>query len=255
MSDGKIVNEKIAAEKPANEFPPDEFLRNEFPRNEVPAILVAGGRPRDPAAMARMMSHAFRGLQKPVVAYIGTANGDNPAFFLMMKSMLKSAGAGKIVFVHLAKKNPDLVAARNTLSAADVIFLSGGEVEDGMNWLKKHELVGFLKDLYGKGKRFLGVSAGVIMMGMHWVHWDIEGDDSTSKLFDCLAFTPVLFDTHGEDEDWVELKAALKLLGPGSRAYGLPGGSMISADSRGNLVNLSKEYLVFVNEGGRIRME
>ena len=222
---------------------------------EVPTILIAGGRPRDLIAMARMISHAFQGMEKPLVAYIGTANNDNPAFFQMMKSVLKKAGADKVSFVHLAKKNPDLDAAREILANADLIFLSGGEVEDGMNWLEKHDLTGFLKELYNSGKRFMGVSAGVIMMGTHWVHWDIEGDDNTARLFDCLGFTPVLFDVHGEDEDWTELKTALKILGDGRRAYGLPGGSMISADSRGALVNLEKEYLVFVNESGRIHTE
>jgi len=221
---------------------------------EIPAFLVAGGRPRDLAAMARMMSRAFIGLQKPQVAYIGTANRDNPVFYQMMKGMLKNAGADKIIFVHLAKKNPDIDAAKKALANADVVFLAGGEVEDGMIWLEKHDLANFLKDLYINGKRFLGISAGVIMMGTHWVHWDTEGDDSTSKLFDCLAFTPALFDVHGESEEWVELKAALKLLGDGAKAYGLPGGCMISADSSGNLINLEKEYLVFVNEGGSIRV-
>ena len=226
---------------------------------ETPAVLVAGGRPRDLSAMARMMSFAFRGMEKPLVAYIGTANGDSMAFFQMMKALLKKAGANKVNFVRLARNNPDLDAAKNVLAGADLIFLSGGEVEDGMNWLKKHDLTGFLKDLYNSGKRFLGVSAGVIMMGTHWVHWDVEGDDSTARLFDCLGFVPFVFDVHGEDEDWVELKAALKLLGndhrtEGRRGYGLPGGSMISADSRGTLVNLEKEYLTFVNEGGSIRI-
>ncbi|MCL2879159.1 MAG: Type 1 glutamine amidotransferase-like domain-containing protein, partial [Treponema sp.] len=222
---------------------------------EIPALMIAGGRPSDPAAMARMMAHAFGGLQNPVIAYTGTANGDNPIFFKMMKTMLKNAGAEKVNFVHLAKKKPDLDSARKVLADADLIFLSGGEVEDGMNWLVKHDLTGFLRDLYRSGKRFLGVSAGVIMMGSHWVHWDTEGDDSTSRLFDCLAFTPALFDVHGESEDWVELKAALKLLGPGSKAYGMPGGSMISADSCGTLINLEKKYLVFINDGGQVRPE
>jgi peptidase E len=219
---------------------------------EIPALMVAGGRPRDPLAMARMMSQAFSGMEKPLVAYIGTANGDNMAFFQMMKALLKKAGAGKVSFVRLAKKNPDLGKIRAVLAGADLIFLSGGEVEDGMDWLKKHDLTGFLKELYMSGKRFMGVSAGVIMMGSHWVHWDVEGDDNTARLFDCLGFIPVLFDVHGEDEDWAELKTALKLLGNGSRAYGLPGGTVISADSRGTLVNLEKEYLVFANDGGRI---
>ena len=219
---------------------------------EIPAVLLAGGRQRDPAAWVRMGSRAFEGLQKPLVAYIGTANGDSRVFFQMMKVLLLKAGAGKVIFVRLAKKTPDLDAAKASLAAADVIFLAGGEVEDGINWLNTHGLAAFLKELYHAGKRFIGVSAGVIMLGSHWVRWDVEGDDNTSELFNCLGIIPLLFDTHGEDEDWVEMKAALKLLGDGARGYGLPSGCAISADSRGALVNLEKEYLIFGNEGGRV---
>lgn len=221
---------------------------------EIPAILLAGGRPRDPAAMAAMVSSALHGLKNPQVAYIGTANRDNMVFFQIFKSILKKAGAGKVVFVHLAKEKPDLELARKVLSNADMIFLAGGEVEDGMYWLSRHGLAAFLNELYSKGKRFMGVSAGVIMMGTHWVRWKIPGDDDTSELFDCLGIIPVLFDTHGEDEDWVELKAALKLTGDDTLGYGLPRECMISADSNGTLVNLNKEYLVFANKGGKIRI-
>ena len=226
--------------------------QEDIPGKEAPAILIAGGKPSSPEVFVRMMSQAFGGMQKPQVAYIGTANGDSLGFFHMMKLALKKAGAGKVTFVHLVKEKPDLETARNILSKADVIFLSGGEVEDGMIWLKKHGLVDFLKSLYSGGKRFMGVSAGVIMMGSCWVRWDVPGDDSTSELFDCLGIIPLLFDVHGEDEDWVELKAALKLLGDGARGYGLPGGCLLSADGRGALVNMEKEQLIFINEGGLI---
>jgi peptidase E len=225
-----------------------------LPGGELPAILLAGGRPRDPDAMARVMASAFADKPRPTVAYIGTANGDNPDSFQMISSVLTEAGAHKVTHVRLVKENPDINAARETLTRSDVIFLSGGEVEDGMNWLKKHGLVSFLKNLYNTGKRFMGISAGTIMMGTYWVRWEIPGDDSTSELFDCLGIIPVLFDVHGEDEDWIELKAALKLLGDGSRGYGLPRECVISADSRGTLVNMEKEYLVFANQGGRIRI-
>jgi len=228
--------------------------QDEIRDNENPAMLIAGGMPNSPSAIVRMMSQAFHGIEKPQVAYIGTANGDSAVFFQMMKLALKKAGADKVVFVHLAKKKPDLETARNTLSKADVIFLSGGEVEDGMIWLKMHGLVDFLKDLYNGGKHFMGLSAGVIMMGSYWVRWEVEGDDSTSELFDCLGIIPALFDVHGEDEDWAEIKAALKLLGDGARGYALPSGCLISADSRSTLVNLEKEYLVFINEGGSIHV-
>ena len=222
---------------------------------EIPAIMIAGGRPRDPAIMAAMISHSFIGIDKPLVAYIGAANNDNLIFFQAMKAILLNAGAKKVNFVHLKKKNPDLEAAKRMLTEADLIFLSGGEVENGMNLLNKCGLTEFLRGLYKNGKGFIGVSAGVIMMGSHWVHWDVEGDDTTSRLFECLGFSPLLFDVHGEDEDWVELKTALKLLGNGSKGYGLPSGSMVSVDSSGELVNLEKEYIVFSNKDGNINAE
>ena len=220
----------------------------------IPALLVAGGRPRDPEAMARMMSRAFEGIEKARVAYIGTANNDNPAFFLMMKSTLIKAGADKVTFLHLAKKKPDLNLAKDAMHSSDLIFLAGGEVEDGMKWLEEHGLSAFLKELYAQDKRFMGVSAGVIMMGTHWVRWKVPEKDDTSELFDCLGIIPLLFDVHGEDEDWIELKAALKLIGDCALGYGLPGGSMISADDQGRLVNLEKEYMIFANENGQIRI-
>ncbi|MCL1848524.1 MAG: Type 1 glutamine amidotransferase-like domain-containing protein [Clostridiales bacterium] len=222
--------------------------------NENPAILLAGGRPRDPSYMAGLFARSLAGLDGPRVAYIGTANGDNPEFFLRMEAIMLEAGAASVTHVPLASDHPDLDAARAALTQADVIFLAGGEVEDGVYWLMKHGLTELLRDLYRAGKRFTGVSAGTIMMGSHWVRWDVPEDDSTSSLFDCLGIIPVLFDTHGEDEDWVEIIAALKLLGDGAVGYGLPGGAMISADSSGVLTNLEGEYLVFVNEGGDVRI-
>jgi len=222
------------------------------PKQSEPAILYAGGRPRNPAGAAKMFSAAFAGLDKPLVAYVGTANGDSLPFFQMMKSQLVAGGAGKVVRLRLAKDKSDLEKAIDILNQAEMIFFSGGEVEDGMVWLKKHNLIGLLHELYQQGRRFVGVSAGTIMLGSHWVHWDVEGDDDTSSLFDCLGVVPRLFDVHGESENWVELKAALKLLGDGALGYGLCSGCSISADSQGNLLTLEGDLLVFANQAGVI---
>ena len=222
--------------------------------NEVPALLLSGGRPRtDEASFTKMLSLAFENKVKPKVAYIGAANGDSVLFFQAMKLFLLKAGAASVKMVRLAKKNINIEKAKNDLSSADVIFISGGEVEDGMNWLKTHDLAEFLSMLYTEGKQFLTVSAGSIMMGKYWVRWDVPGDDSTSSLFDCLGIVPHTFDTHAESEDWIELKAALKLMGDGSRGCGIRSGGMISADSKGVIVNIKKELLVYVNEKGQIR--
>ena len=222
--------------------------------NEKPAVLLAGGRPANVAEMARMISRAFGAVQKPEIAYIGAANGDSIVFYKMMKSLLMRAGAGKVVFVRLAKEKINIAEVKNILSSSDVVFLSGGEVEDGINWLKKHRLDEFLKELYDDNKQFVGVSAGSIMLGSHWVRWEDPKDDETSELFDCLGIVPEVFDTHAEDEDWVELKTVLRLMGDGARGYGLPSGCMISADSSGARMNMEKEYLTFENDQGQIRL-
>lgn len=219
-----------------------------------PMILLAGDRPRDPSGMVNSLRRALResGKEKPRVAYVGTASKDNPVFFTAIKALLKEAGAGEVGLVRLSKPKADVEAAKKALEAADVLFLSGGEVEDGIVGLARHGLDGFLKELYGQGKLFVGVSAGSIMLGSHWVRWADPDDDSTAELFGCLGLVPTVFDTHAEDEDWKELKAALRLMGPGARGYGIPRDGMISADSQGRLVNLEKELLCFVNDGGKI---
>ena len=220
---------------------------------QKPAVLLAGGRPSNAVDTARLLSHAYGVVEKPLVAYIGAASGDSLVFHKMMKSTLMKAGAGKVVFVRLAKDKVNVDAAKKVLSSADVIYFSGGEVEDGINWLKKHGLVDYIKELYNEGKQMVGVSAGAIMLGSHWVRWDDPKDDTTAELFDCLGIVPEIFDTHAEDEDWIELKTALKLMGEGAKGYGLPAGGAISADKTGKLVNLEKEYLTFINEKGEVR--
>ena len=222
--------------------------------SEKPVFLLSGGRQTGSGDMARQLAHALGGLHKPHVAYIGAANGDNVLFYERMKSFLAQGGAGKVVFVRLAKKRIDADAAMEALSAANVVFLAGGEVEDGMNWLRRHGLVDFLRELHGGGKQFVGVSAGTIMMGAHWVRWENPEDDATAGLFDCLGLVPFVFDTHAEDEDWVELKTALRLMGSGTLGYGVPSGGFVRADSQGKLANLEKACLAFVNDGGQIRL-
>lgn len=220
-----------------------------------PLFLLAGGRPRDTKSMVLSLSLALKecGREKPMVAYIGTANGDSEIFFIAMKSLLKDAGAGEVRLLRLAKNKADISAARKVLETADVIFLSGGEVEDGMHWLRLHGLIDFLKELRSQGKLFLGMSAGSIMMGAHWVRWEDPDDDKTAELFDCLGFVQTTFDTHAEDEDWKELKMALKLQGPGSQGYGIPRGGLLSVDSEGRMVSFEKTLLCYVNNVGQVQ--
>ena len=198
-----------------------------------PVYLFAGGDFRNSNSMVPSLARVLKesGADQPRVAYLGVASGDNVLFFRAVESLLKAAGAAEVSLLRLAKNKADVSAARQALETADAVFITGGEVEDGMRWLSMHGLVGFLQDLRSRGKLFLGVSAGSIMMGTHWVRWEDPDNDATAELFDCLGFAPTVFDTHAEDEDWKELKMALQLQGPGSRGYGIPKGGVVSVDS------------------------
>ena len=220
-----------------------------------PIFLIAGGGPGDTRQTAEDFRTAFEtcGKPNPSVAYVGTANKDNKIFYQFMKQPMLTAGARDVKLVPIAKKHVDGGAARKMLSEADAVFLSGGEVEDGIVWLKKAGLDTFLIDLYNAGKPFFGASAGAIMIGRHWVHWDKEDDDNTASLFDCLCFVPMLFDTHGESENWKELKCALRLEGEGAIGYGLSKGGFYKADLDGHIKSFRNGPEVYRNDGGEIR--
>ena len=217
---------------------------------KLPAILFSGGQAINDGTAKDILTAAIQGRPEPRVAYIGAANGDRESFFEMVSRVFTEAGAVSVDFVRLARDRVDTGAARETLSGASVIFLSGGEVEDGINHIKRHGLYEFMRELYDGGRQFIGVSAGSIMLGDYWVRWDTPGDDDTAGLFECLNIIPRTFDTHAEDEDWIELKTALRLMGDGARGYGIPRGGIISADSCGNLKNLMNEYLTFIYKDG-----
>ena len=225
--------------------------------SEKTVYLVAGGRPPDMKQMTQAFHRALEACGKPSprVAYVGTANGDSKLFFQYMKRPLLQAGAGEVCLAPIVKKRGNLDAVRRMLSEADAVFLSGGEVEDGVVWLQKTGLDALLSELYNEGKIFFGLSAGCIMMGRHWVHWDVADDDSTARLIPCLGLVPFVFDTHCENEDWKELKCALRLLGPGARGYGLATGGFYSADSAGRLTSFRNEPAVFRNADGEIQPE
>lgn len=223
--------------------------------NAKPIYLIPGGHPPDGKQTLAAISAVYRAcaVAAPTVAYIGTANHDSKMFFQMMKTQLLKAGAAIVTLAPIAGKRANRETARKIIEAADCVFLSGGEVEDGIRLLHAAGLDDFLREQYQSGKLFFGVSAGCIMMGQYWVHWDVEDDDSTASLFDCLNFVPLTFDTHCEDEDWKELRCALRLLGPGAAGYGLSTNGFYSAISSGKLTSYRNDPAVLRNVDGYIQ--
>ena len=228
---------------------------NDTATDAKPIYLIPGGHPPDGNKTLEAISQVYAkcAVDNPTVAYIGTANHDSRVFFQMMKTQLLKAGAAKVTLAPIVGKRANIDKARQIILEADCVFLSGGEVEDGIVFLKEAGLDVLLSQLYKAGKPFFGVSAGCIMMGQYWVHWDIEDDDSTASIFECLNFVPMTFDTHCENEDWKELRCALRLLGPGSIGYGLSTNGFYSAVKSGQLTSYRNAPAVLQNMDGTIQ--
>jgi peptidase E len=218
-----------------------------------PVYLLAGGHWKNPGVMTPMFSKIFQALgsAQPRVAYVGAASGDSWMFYRLLAGLFKAAGAQEVARVLLAGRKADAAKARAQLQDADLVFVSGGDVEEGMRWLQVHALVPFFQKLYAAGKPFFGVSAGSIMLGKRWVAWADPKDDDSAALFGCLGLAGVLCDTHAEGEGWEELQAAVRLLPGAGRGYGIPTGGILRVAPGGKPTALLKPCAVFARRAGR----
>lgn len=206
-----------------------------------------GGR-ADPAMRAffREVGHA-----RPRVAYIGTASGDDRDFFEAMRSRLMENGAGEVELAPLCGAAGDPAAARRALSRADAVFVSGGDVDEGMGVLREQAgVIACLRERFDQGVPFMGLSAGSIMLARGWVRWaEAGGGAERDALFECLGFAPLYCDVHGEADGWDELKALLRLLPEGTVGYGIRAGDALRI-SEGIVENVHEGHAI---EARRVR--
>jgi dipeptidase E len=205
-------------------------------QSKRPVYLLAGGRPRGRGTTDPITQTVFKESARisPTIAYVGTANGDNEDFFKRMAQMYREAGAFRVNHVLISPDGADLKKAQDSLNSADIIFISGGDVDRGIRVLREKNMIDCLFTLYQQGKPFFGSSAGAIMLAKEWVRWPDPDDSASAELFPCLGFASVICDCHDEEGDWEELKTALSLEEDNVKGYGLVSGSAIRvfADSR-----------------------
>lgn len=204
----------------------------------VPIFLIAGGRGiRIWKGPDPLLQEVFRrtGVRHPTIAYVGIASGDNAAFRLLIASRLQKAGAGKVTLAPLCGRGGNAEKAKAVLEASDLVFISGGDVEEGMRVLKEKGMADPLRRLYREGKPFFGISAGSIMLAQQWIRWTNPDDDTSAEIFDCLGFASVLCDTHGEAEGWEELQALLALSPTGAIGHGIASGTAIVINPDGTV--------------------
>jgi peptidase E len=220
-----------------------------------PVYLLAGGRGRNSQTPNPLIQSALKesGKERPSVAYVGTASGDDRSFFGRIIQMFGECGAGEVTHALLVPKDADLEEARAIIKAADIVYISGGDVERGMRALMEKDMVDFLAELYRQGKPFFGISAGSIMLAREWVRWRDPNDDATAELFPCLDIAPIICDTHDEEAGWEELQAALALKEDGAKGYGLVSSTAIKVFPDGRAEALGGAVHQFVRIGGRVK--
>jgi peptidase E len=213
-----------------------------------PVFLLAGGRGGNRKKQDALLETVFRefGVKSPVVAYSGTASGDDKDFFKFISSSFVTAGAGKVTHAVIAPDGADLKKAQKILDGADIVFVSGGDVEAGMEVLRQKNMLEFFNGLYRQGKPFFGISAGAIMLAAKWVRWTDPDNDSSAELFPCLGYASVICDTHDEQAGWEELQAALMLEKKGVKGYGLASGSGVKVMPDGKVAALGGAIYQYV---------
>ena len=221
-----------------------------------PLILLGGdgqgARRRRPNLLLQAVVE-MAGVPRPAVAYVGAASGDDPDYFAWTATALHDAGAGTVTLAPTTGHALHRDAVRTQLAAADLVYMSGGDVEDGMRVLTAAGLAAFLRDLHAAGKPFAAVSAGSILLGREWVRWTDPDDESTAARFPCLGIAPLVCDTHAEDDDWEELRRLLELQGDGAAGCGIPSGGALRVAPDGAVSALLRPLTRLANRRARIR--
>ncbi len=218
-------------------------------------FLLAGGRgmriSKGPDPILRSVFDC-KGIRKPSIAYVGAASGDNPEFRLWIAELLRRSGAGKVTLAPLCGKHGDPEKAKRVLEVSDLVFMSGGDVEEGMRVLREKEMTGHLQRLYREGKVFFGTSAGSIILARQWIRWEEPDDEGSASLFNCLGLAPIVCDTHGEDDGWEELKALLGLSQAGTIGYGIVSGAALRVNPEGAVSAMGGEVHRFQKQNASV---
>ena len=218
-----------------------------------PVYLFAGGRTSNPQTPLFHEVFVESGTTSPAIAYVGVASGENEPFYLSTAATLKAAGAYKIIKAVLSPEKADIKKAKDIMESSDIVYISGGDVAQGMRILREKNTVDFLVNLYREGKLFLGRSAGSIMLAQEWIRWRDPEDDATAEVFPCLGIAPVICDTHGEAEGWEELQALLALEKENTIGYGIVSGTAMKVFPDGKIEALGGAVHQYIKSNGTVK--
>ena len=169
------------------------------------------------------LNSVTEGLQKNSLkaAYIGASNGDLPEFYDLFVAAMENIGIINCRMIHSAFPKDD----QRFLEKADIVLLSGGDVEQGWDVFVKTGIREVVVRKHEEGAILIGISAGAIQLGMCGYR---EEEIQEERVFDAFQFVPYIIDVHKEKSDWKNLRKTVLFKGEYTKGIGIPtGGGMI----------------------------
>jgi peptidase E len=154
-------------------------------------------------------------------AYVGASNGDNPVYYSIFESAVKGIGVTDYRMIPASPSEADV----SFVEQADLILLSGGDVEKGWTAFERSGLKQIIISKYHKGVILIGISAGAVQLGMFGC---AESDKRCEVLFPTFGLVPFVISAHDEKDNWSGLKKMLNRVEWKMNGIGIPaGGGMV----------------------------
>ncbi len=186
------------------------------------------------------------GRDAPRIAYIGASNGDSPDAFSILKAAVERLPIGGLRMVSASFPAED----QQFLQTADVVVLSGGDVETGWNVFTRTGLYENIVSRYRDGAVLVGVSAGAVQLGMHAA---VPAEGGSSRLVETFGFVPLIVEVHDERGDWKALSDTIHLLEGTARGVGIPSGGGLIVHPDGTLEPVRRQVEEFSFRDGNLR--
>ena len=218
-----------------------------------PAILIAHGVPGD-----RLHDRAFElAGARPLVAWIGAANGDQRAWYERVAKVLRERYGAEVEMARTIG-DFDTGETRQIIDAAQMIYLGGGDVALLAERVRALGVDEQIRRRHREGALVVGVSAGAIGLTRYWVQFpddNLELEHPTR--YACIGALGIAVDCHDEESDWEELRALLAAWQreePGAvvDAYGIPLGGALEVAPSGTVTHLGPAPKRLRLDGGRI---
>lgn len=177
------------------------------------------------------------------VCYIGAPHGDSPGFTGREVQEIERLGF-RCDVPRLTDPKLDRGAAREAITSADVLYLSGGDTVAFVETVRACDLMSAFADAHARARIIYGVSGGTCAMAPHTIGY---GDGDAPYLAPCFGFgAHAALDVHDEKENWPEMRALLKLMHaqhPALDPVGLviPSGSALIITPEGEAGSLGKK--------------